>query len=57
MLKKDKELGWLKTFYKPLAKKGVGVPSNFTLILQNLKRFNEETPVYESVIKLTNYIL
>ena len=57
MLKKEKALSWLKNFYKPLAKKSIGAPSNFTLILQNLKQFNEATPVYESVIKLKNYIL
>ena len=56
MLKKEKALGWLKDFYKPLAEKSIRAPSNFTLILQNLKQFNKATPVYEFVIKLKNYI-
>ena len=46
-----------KISISPLAKKNIGTTSSFTLILQNLKQFNEETPVYESVIKLKNYTL
>ena len=57
MFKKEKALSWLKNFYKPLAKKSIWTPQNFTLILHNLKQLNKATAVYKSVTKLKNYIL